>query len=98
MVGGPLMVNSFLKYLKFEKRYSQHTITAYSIDLDQFSKFLKFHYNNTNIDAADYKMIRDWMVSLVEENNTPRSINRKIASLRSYYKFLLKNGRKTNNL
>jgi integrase/recombinase XerC len=93
MVGGPLMVNSFLKYLQYEKRFSQHTITAYSIDLDQFAKFLKFHYNDTKIIDADHKMIRDWMVSLVEENNTPRSINRKIASLRSYYKFLLKRER-----
>ena len=90
MVGGPLMVNSFLKYLQFEKRYSQHTITAYRIDLDQFSRFLKFNYADTKINVADHKMIRDWMVSLVEENNTPRSINRKIASLRSFYKFLLK--------
>jgi len=90
MVGIYLMVNSFLKYLQYEKRYSQHTITSYSTDLDQYSKFIKFHYPGTKIEAVDYKMIREWLVSLMEENINPRSINRKIASLRSYYKFLLK--------
>ncbi len=90
MVGIYLMVNSFLKYLQYEKRYSQHTITSYSTDLEQFSKFIIFHYPDTKIEAADHKIIREWLVSLMEENNNPRSINRKIASLRSYYKFLLK--------
>ena len=84
------MVKSFLKYLQYEKRYSQHTITSYSTDLSQFEKFLSFQYPNTKIEEADHNMIREWLVSLMEENNNPRSINRKIASLRSYYKFLLK--------
>ncbi len=84
------MIGSFLKYLEYEKRYSQHTINSYRIDLDQFNKFIAFHYKDIPAEQADYKMIRDWMVSLVEENNAPRSINRKIASLRSYYRFLLK--------
>lgn len=84
------MIGSFLKYLEYEKRYSQHTINSYRIDLDQFNKFIAFHYKDIPAEQADYKIIRDWMVSLVEENNAPRSINRKIASLRSYYRFLLK--------
>ena len=84
------MVKSFLKYLQYEKRYSQHTITSYSTDLKQFEKFLSFRYSDTKIEEADHKIIREWLVSLMEENNNPKSINRKIASLRSYYKFLLK--------
>ncbi len=84
------MVKSFLKYLQYEKRYSQHTITSYSTDLGQFEKFINFRYPNIKIEEADHKIIREWLVFLMEENNNPRSINRKIASLRSYYKFLLK--------
>jgi integrase/recombinase XerC len=84
------MVKSFLKYLQYEKRYSQHTITSYSTDLNQFEKFLTFHYPNTKIEEADHRIIREWLVFLMEENHNPKSINRKIASLRSYFKFLLK--------
>ena len=90
MVGTYLMVKSFLKYLQYEKRYSQHTITSYSTDLSQFEKFISFRYPNIKIVGADHKIIREWLVFLMEENNNPKSINRKIASLRSYYKFLLK--------
>lgn len=92
MVGEPLMINSFLKYLQYERRYSQHTIKSYGTDLDQFSTYLYFYYDGTKPEAADHRMIRDWLVSLVGENTSARSINRKIACLRSYYKFLLKNG------
>ncbi len=84
------MVKSFLKYLQYEKRYSQHTITSYHTDLNQFEKFISFRYSDIKIEEADHKIIREWLVFLMEENNNPRSINRKIASLRSYYKFLLK--------
>ena len=89
--GKHLMIKSFLKYLQYEKRYSQHTIKSYSTDLTQFSNFINFHYSGVKIESADHKMVRDWLVSLVGENISPRSINRKIASLRSFYKFLLKN-------
>jgi integrase/recombinase XerC len=92
MVGEPLMINSFLKYLRYERRYSQHTITSYSTDLTQFSAFIEFYYDGTKPEAADHRMIRDWLVSLVGENTSARSINRKIACLRSFYKFLLKRG------
>jgi len=92
MVRTYLMVKSFLKYLQYERRYSQHTITSYSTDLSQFEKFTSFRYPDIEIEEADHKIIREWLVFLMEENNNPRSINRKIASLRSYYKFLLKQG------
>lgn len=84
------MIDSFLKYLTYEKRSSPHTIKSYQTDLSQFELFIQTHYNPNKIENADYRMIRDWMVQLVESGYTPRSINRKIASLRSYFKFLLK--------
>lgn len=92
MVDGYLMINSFLKYLKYERRYSQHTITSYKTDLEQFSKFLQYRYEGADPASVDHKMIRDWLVSLVSENTSPRSVNRKIACLRSFYKFLLRKG------
>jgi len=84
------MVKSFLKYLQYEKRYSRHTLRSYSTDLEQFTKFINFHYPDTAIEKADHRIIREWLVWLIEEKNQPRSINRKIASLRSYYRYLLK--------
>ena len=65
------MVKSFLKYLQYEKRYSQHTITSYSTDLSQFEKFLNFSYPGIKIKESDHKIIREWLVSLMEENNHP---------------------------
>jgi integrase/recombinase XerC len=97
MVDGYLMINSFLKYLRYEKRYSQHTITSYRTDLQQFSNFIKVRYANTEVHSADHKMIRDWLVTLVGEHMNPRSVNRKIASLRAYYRFLLRSEKITRD-
>jgi len=84
------MIDSFLKYLTFEKRYSQHTIQSYQTDLLQFESFLKLNYPDCNLLIVDYHIVRNWMVYLIESKQSPRSVNRKIASLRSFYKFLLK--------
>jgi len=84
------MIDSFLKYLSYEKRYSRHTIQSYQTDLLQLNSFIQIHYDPEKIEHLDHRMIRDWMVSLVESGYSSRSINRKIASLRSFYKFLLK--------
>jgi integrase/recombinase XerC len=84
------MVESFLKYLQFEKRVSKHTLEAYKGDLQQFSDFLATTFEVTYTHEADYGMIRSWIIQLVEEEQKPVSINRKIACLRSYFKFLLK--------
>ena len=83
-----LMIKSFLRYLQFEKRYSEYTVIAYAADLEQFSIFLT--QENINIAAADYPAIRLWVISLVEDGLHPATINRKMASLRSFYKFLRK--------
>ena len=84
------MVDSFLKYLQFEKRVSQHTVLAYQNDLHQFSTFLSGTFNEQSPEKADYGMIRSWIVQLSESDIEPKSINRKIATLRSYYKHLLR--------
>jgi integrase/recombinase XerC len=85
------MVARFLKYLQYEKRCSAHTVLAYSTDLRQFSEFIKTEFEDLP-ESASYGMIRSWITSLSEASNDARSINRKIASLRSYYKFLLRQG------
>ncbi len=86
------MQDSFLKYLQYEKRYSNHTLTSYKNDLDQFSKHLTVHDKVLTFDNAKHPHIRSWIISLVEDGLQPKSINRKIASLRSFYKYLLKQG------
>lgn len=84
------MVDSFFKYLQYEKRYSPRTLISYQTDLSQFSKFIKEAYEEEHPEHASYGIIRAWIVSLVESKIDPRSINRKIACLRSFYKFCLK--------
>jgi integrase/recombinase XerC len=84
------MTDSFLKYLQFEKRVSTHTVLAYQKDLEQFQAFLTQSCEGTEAGAAEYSMIRMWIVALVESGLQPRSINRKIACLRSYFKYLLR--------
>ena len=84
------MVGSFLKYLQFEKRVSPHTVLSYRTDLKQLSQFLLDTYSEEKPEAAAYPMIRSWIVSLTEAKIDSISINRKIACLRSFYKFLMK--------
>lgn len=84
------MVDSFLKYIQFEKRYSPKTVLSYKTDLLQFGNYLTKEFTGTSTQEANYGLVRSWIVSLVEENFDSLSINRKIACLRSYYKFLLR--------
>lgn len=84
------MIKPFLKYLLQEKRYSAHTVKAYETDLLQFQDYLECIDLELTPEEANHKMLRAWVVSLIEADVNPRSVNRKIASLRSYYKFLLK--------
>ncbi|WP_266203947.1 tyrosine-type recombinase/integrase [Pontibacter kalidii] len=79
----------FFKYLQYEKRYSPHTLTSYHTDLGQFAGYLREVYQITDAAEADHTIIRSWILTLVQNNIKPRSINRKIACLRSYYRFLL---------
>jgi integrase/recombinase XerC len=84
------MVESFLKFLQFEKRASPHTVTSYQTDLRQFKKFLTTTYDEREPGAATHGMVRSWIVQLAENDLDASSVNRKIACLRSFYKFLLK--------
>lgn len=81
---------AFRDYLQFEKKYSPHTVNAYLNDLMFFEEFNKTHFDQDNIDKVNYSQIRSWIVSLVDQNISNVSVNRKMASLKSFFKFLLK--------
>ena len=80
----------FIDYLRLEKNYSPHTITAYKKDLESFLAFASDGYGYKSIKEVNYSIIRSWIISLVDGNVSNRTVNRKISSLKSYYKFLLK--------
>lgn len=83
---------SFLSYLSLEKNYSAHTVLAYQNDIVAFSNFCAKEFQTHDIDTIGYSLIRSWIVDLVDKEISNRSINRKIASLKAYYKFLLRIG------
>lgn len=85
-----MFLEQFFKYLTYEKRYSKYTLIAYRNDIAQFQQYLATQ--ESAILLANHQTIRSWMVLLMEENLDPRSINRKISTLRSLYKFLIKEG------
>jgi integrase/recombinase XerC len=91
------MKESFLKYLQYEKRCSPHTMTAYGNDLVQFYNFLSETYEIADITEVNHSLIRSWIISMMEKGITPRSINRKITTLKTYYKFLLRESIVTKN-
>lgn len=82
--------DAFRYYLQFEKKYSPHTIMAYCNDVSSFESFNKIHFDQENIEQANYSQIRNWIVSLVDDAVSNVSVNRKMASLKAFYKFLLK--------
>jgi integrase/recombinase XerC len=82
--------NSFKDYLMLEKKYSLHTINGYSNDINFFEKFLLIEFDQNNLIEVNYSQVRSWIVSLSDNGLSNSSINRKIASLKSFYKFLLK--------
>ena len=83
-----MFLEQFLKYLKFQKRYSHHTVTAYENDILQFSTFLSSI--EQNFSTANHQSVRAWIVNLMDDGLESKSVNRKISSLRSFYKYLLK--------
>ena len=90
-------LNAFTDYLILEKNYSALTVKAYSSDLTSFSEFLRDEYNSKEVSNTNYSEIRSWIVYLVEQHISNRSINRKISSLNTYFKFLLKVGEIESN-
>ena len=86
------MTDRFLDYITYEKRYSPNTVKAYQTDLVQFFAFLEGNYGTSDITKVDYQMIRSWIVYLINNKVTTRSVNRKITTLKSYFRFLMKDG------
>ncbi len=87
-----VQIESFLHFLRFEKRSSSHTISAYESDLSQFANFLEQECELNNPEEATFLLIRSWIVKMMEEGTGPRSINRKITTLRSFFKYLQRQG------
>ena len=85
----------FLEYLRYQKRYSPHTLRSYETDLDQFSDYCG--RQQCSSDSADHTHIRRWIVEMIESGVTNRSVNRKLSTLKSYYKFLIREGKVARN-
>lgn len=81
----------FCDYIQHQKRYSHHTVTAYKNDLEQFIQYALHAFAVNEWSEINTSIIRSWIVALIEEGNTSTTINRKISSLKSLYKYLLKN-------
>jgi len=92
-----MSLEKFSDYLLLEKKYSEHTARAYLKDLESLQQFLDTAYNGDYIEDIEYNIIRQWVVDLVNSKITNRSINRKVSSLNSYYKFLMKIGLRNTN-
>lgn len=85
-------LESFVNFLQFEKRTSEHTILAYHTDLLQFESYLNQDEQEQIIASCSYQDIRSWLIHLIDGGTSPRSVNRKIATLSTFFKFLLKKG------
>ena len=83
-------INAFQDYLSKEKNYSQHTVRAYVDDVLSFQNFNELAFQNRALDSLNYQQIRSWIVTLVDAGLENSSVNRKVSSLKSFYKFLLK--------
>lgn len=92
-----MLIDSFLKYLRYERNYSECTITSYETDLLQFGEYLKETDEGNEFTTADADLIRGWVVSLMDKDCKPSSVNRKLSSLRSFYRFLIRKGEMTVN-
>jgi integrase/recombinase XerC len=86
------IIQPFLDYLKFEKRFSQHTIISYQTDLIAFFDYIQLTYDGVSLDQLSHTYIRSWLVQLKDGGMTAKSINRKISTLRSFFKYGMKMG------
>ena len=87
-----MFIKEFLQYITSERRLSNHTIKSYSVDLIQFNNYISSEFNVSHVTEINFQLIRGWVASLLEEGIQPTSVNRKISTLRTYFKFLLKKG------
>lgn len=87
-----MAIESFIQYLSKEKRYSQHTVSGYKTDLDQFAVFLSTEFE-TDIIHAEFRQVRYWLSGLIEKKITSRTVRRKISSLKSFFRYLETKGK-----
>lgn len=92
-----LLIEKYIRYLRYEKNYSLHTEISYSEDLSQFVEFLAEHFADTDIKHVDRDIIRMWIVSMMERKISARSVNRKLSAVKSFYRYLQKIGEVTVN-
>ena len=85
-----MLINAFLDYLRLERNYSEKTIVSYRTDLLEFEEYLKKVDAELDFAKVDADVVRNWMVSLMDDGRAATSVNRKLSSLRSFYRFLLK--------
>lgn len=85
-----MLITSFIEYLDLEKKYAANTLTFYQKDLKEFQVFMANEFDLEDLSQVHYGLIRSWIVSLVDKGLNNKSINRKLSSLKSFYKFLLK--------
>jgi integrase/recombinase XerC len=92
----PIAVNPtiqyFLNYLKFEKRYSINTIVSYETDLTDFFTFINAQYGETQLNEISSGFVRSWLAGIKDKGNSSKTVNRKISSLKSFFKYQLKTG------
>src|SRR5260221_6711044 len=86
-------IQSFLDYLRYEKRYSAHTLISYKTDLIDFFDFLETQFGKTSLKDINHNFIRSWLAGLKNKGLIAKSLNRKISSLKSFFKYQLKTGR-----
>lgn len=88
-----VLIDSFLDYLRYERNYSEYTINAYFKDLQQFEDFVKEKKEGIFVpEEVDTDIVRNWIISLLDNKISPVSVNRKLSSLKSFFKFLMKQG------
>ena len=92
-----MYLKEFIHYIQSEKRYSDHTITSYKVDLNQFFNFLIEEYNIDHPHNVNFKIVRNWISFLFETGLKARSVNRKISTLKSYFRFLVISNYSDNN-
>ena len=94
-----MLIDSFINYLHYEKNYSTHTLSGYARDIVQFESYIKEKTENTLFDPKliDSDQIRNWIVFLLDAGLLPSSVNRKLSSLKSFFKYLIRQGELTNN-
>lgn len=86
------IVDKYIDYLRYEKNYSSHTEISYYSDLIQFRDFIESHYRDIELETVDGDIVRAWIISLMDAKTSARSVNRKLSSLKSFYRYLQKMG------